>query len=61
MNYNLPLLYEMAERFGFVVDRRAVWPIMICGQRAAEYRTHRDALNFVSISSFAKFTMGEMK
>lgn len=50
MNYNIPLLESMAERFNFKVDRRGVWPIMIKGQRAAEYRSHRDALNFISIT-----------
>jgi hypothetical protein len=49
MNFNMALLLEMADRFKFVVDVRGVWPIMIQGMRTLEYRTHRDALHFISV------------
>lgn len=49
-NFNLPMLYEMAERFGFKVDTRGIYPTMIMGQKAARYTTHRDALNFIGVS-----------
>ena len=48
-NFNLPLLFEAADRFGFAVDIRGVFPIMIMGLKAAEYRSHRDMIRFISI------------
>lgn len=49
-NPNIPALYEAAERFGFIVDTRGVYPTMIRGVKAAQYRTHRDMLKFISVS-----------
>jgi len=40
----------MAERFGFIVDVRGPFPTMIKGQRAARYTSHRDALDFISVT-----------
>lgn len=48
-NPRLDLLYQAAEKFGFIVDTRGVYPTMIRGQKAAQYTTHRDMLNFISV------------
>jgi len=50
MNYNLEALYSMAKTFDFIVDTRGIYPTMIKGQKAAKYTTHKDAINFVSVS-----------
>jgi hypothetical protein len=54
MNFNMEMLLEMADRFGFVVDVRGAWPIMIQGMRTLEYRTHRDALHFIAVDSLTQ-------
>lgn len=46
---NIPALYEAAARFDFIVDTRGVYPTMIRGVKAKQYRTHRDMLDFISV------------
>jgi len=49
-NFDMVLLMEEAERFDFIVDVRGPYPTMIKGMKAAQYRSHRDLLNFISIT-----------
>jgi hypothetical protein len=41
-------LYEMALRFGFRIDTRGIYPIMIKGQCAKTFYSRRDAYNFIA-------------
>jgi len=49
-NFNIESLYICAERFGFVVDVRGAWPVMIKGLKSATYTTNRDMLNFIALT-----------
>ena len=53
-NFDIVSLMEASERFGFVVDVRGPYPIMVRGVMACVYTTHRDMLHFISVSSEVK-------
>lgn len=49
MTLAMHTLIEMSIRFGFKIDTRGTYPVMVSGLRAMEYRRHKDAINFISI------------
>ena len=49
-NFDMVALLTLASIHKFHVDVRGPFPVMIQGMRACEYRTHRDALHFISHS-----------